>query len=86
MTNTFSISTQAQSIISKAPFVFPERTSKNLISIRAETKAFIEPSVRKTMEIYQTKTIYKKISGINCLIVRPKKLSSDLKIFYGFCL
>ena len=80
----FSSSEQAKRIIESRPYKFPERSAENLKAIRAEVRASIEPLVQKVLESYAVEVTEKTIGNVPCLIITPEKITSDLKILYGF--
>ena len=84
MASYSSISVQAQSILSDLPYRYPSRSAENLQSARSDARAYIKNQVEKTIEIYGVKIISRLIGGVNCLVIRPKKLQAAWKIFYTF--
>ena len=84
MPSPISISDEAKCILSDLPYSFPSRDAKNLPFVRATTKAYVKPQVDRTLEVYGTSVSYKLIAGVNCMVIRPKKLQVGWKIFYIF--
>lgn len=80
----FSVSIQAQQIISKTPYHFPDRSSESLQAARTSVRLMAEPLVERVLGLHGVRVIYKMIGGIKCLVVQPKKICSNKKILYGF--
>ena len=79
-----SLSNQAKRFISNKPYEFAERNEENLVSIRSSIRASIEPMVSRVVEAYEVQISHEVIEGVNCQVVKPKKVLTDYRILYGF--
>tara|TARA_B100000989_G_scaffold192140_1_gene144847 strand:+ start:1576 stop:2514 length:939 start_codon:yes stop_codon:yes gene_type:complete len=80
----FSISEQARKIIENKPYKYPERLTENIQKIRTKLRASAEPLVQKVVECHAVEISEKNIGDVHCLIVSPKKRTSDKKILYAY--
>ena len=79
-----SLSNEAKRFISNKPYEFAARSEGNLVSIRSSIRASIEPMVSRVVEAYEVQISHEVIEGVNCQVVKPKKVLPDYKILYGF--
>ena len=79
-----SLSDEAKRFIAKKPYEFADRNDENLVSIRSNIRASIEPMVRRVIETYGVQISHEVIEGVSCQVVKPKKTLSDYRILYGF--
>ena len=80
----FSISEQARKIIENKPYKYPERLTENIQKIRTKLRASAEPLVQKVVECHAVEISEKNICDVHCLIVSPKRQTSDKKILYAY--
>lgn len=79
-----SLSNEAKRFISKKPYEFAARNEENLVSIRSSIRASIEPMVRRVIKAYGVQISHELIEGVNCQVVKPKKVLPGYRILYGF--
>ena len=80
----FSISEQARKIIENKPYKYPERLTENIQKIRSKLRASAEPLVQKVVKCHAVEISEKNICDVHCLIVSPKRQTSDKKILYAY--
>ena len=80
----FSLSAPATRVIDGRPYYFPERSADNLKDIRVDMRASVTPLVHKLLDSSTVKINEKTIGNVGCLVVQPKKRTSDSKILYGY--
>ena len=84
MTLNGHLSPEAQHILNQQQSGLSDRSDTNLAELRAATKAYITPAVKRVLKNTKVITRDVTINGVPCMEVNPPELTAPWPILYGF--
>ena len=78
------LSPEAQHILNQQQSGLSDRSDTNLAELRAATKAYITPAVKRVLKNTKVITRDVTINGVPCMEVNPPELTAPWPILYGF--